>query len=397
MKHQLRSVALNPALSDKLIKLKEDALKYEEQLAKKLTAHYIGNKEMTDRFIRAGGYEGDNLNTKIIKAFYWAAISGVPPKAYEEYINAALNHEVDEWVESHEEEVAAFFLNDPGFQDVVDSLVSNTEKQLVYMLADILTVKSGIQTDVFSKSSVAQGKFAAGNKKEGAVFTTIGKNIAKNKLGPGVIIQDTSPHEFQESVLYDINLIFSDFNFPIEVKSGIAKDYLHSSFEYGTFSSTSLGGGVDSNGKHLRDNTYRELLDTVGMSAQELVQEIINGNVVEDSIHRFIINSAIDYIDWRIRKGKYPVFGNTVHSNTASEIITGLLQGKGTIDNLTYKASVGKKYYDIVTGYAKNMSDGGVDFTDRNIRDIQKSALDRAFKNQAITPKFKSKIWYGKR
>lgn len=397
MKRQLRSIVLTPTLNDKLLKLQQDALKYEEQLAKKLTTHYAGDAEMMNKFVRAGGYEGNNINTKIIKAFYWVAISGQPPKVYEDYINAALNHEVDKWIESHEEEVATFFLNDPGFQDVVDSLVSNTEKQLVYMLADILTAQSGIQTDVFSKSSAAQGKFAAGNKKEGAVFTTIGKNIAKNKLGPGVLIQDTSPHEFQESVLYDINLIFSDFNFPIEVKSGIAKDYLASSFEYGTFSSTSLGGGMDSNGKHLRDSTYRELLDTVGMSAQELVQEIINGNVAEDSIHRFIINSAIDYIDWRIRKGKYPVFGNMVHSNTASEIITGLLQGKGTVDNLTYKASVGKKYYDIVTGYAKNMSDGGVDFTDRDIREIQRSALDRAFKSQAITPKFKSKIWYGKR
>ena len=380
-----------------LSSLKNDALKAEKILADRLRQFYLGNKEMSTKFSKASGYGdyvGENDNSKIIKVFYWAAVNGKPPKIYSDYVASILKDEVNDFTEKNSKEIAEFFLDNSGFVDVMDSLGSNLKKALELSLKAVALISvTGKDSQNFMGQSKQYESYTKGNNIEGEVFSTIAKNIVKGSLGSGVTVEDTSPHLFKNSVLYDIMINIGDFGLPIEVKSGIQKNYKRSSFEFGTFSSTSLGGGIDKYGKHLLDNTYQELLSTVGERAQEVVQQMIEGQKADDAMTTFMIDTSLDYVDWRMRNGNYPIFGNAVHSNTASEIIQGLMNGLGSIDTSTYTIS----NEDVYTTYVNDLKKGEVNFTDIVIRSAQKEALDKAFRAKSITPKFRAQLWYGRR
>lgn len=367
-------INITPELAVKLKTLQTDADKQEAALAQKLNQYYLSNKELRNKFIQATGWSdkmGSNDNVKIIKQYYYYLTSG----SGDFLIEAILNDTIDKLKEENKEPIYKI-AQDIGLQEVLRQFKTNT----------ILKQFAITEDDINS-----YGSYAGGNKVEADTFANIMKNIMKKNLGDGIEIKDTSPHEFQKSILYDIEMSVDDFPFNMEVKAGIKKNYLDSSFKFGTFSSTSLGGGAE-RGKHLHDDTYVTLLPLIGQVAKDLLKAIYNGEVTNAVVTKYAIDSALVYLEWRIRNGDFPVFVNEKDINTCSEIIEGILQGRAYIDYSSYQLKFGKTK-EAITKYETSPL---IDFMNGDIRAIQKEALAQALKENRITPQFKSTVWYGK-
>ena len=98
------------------------------------------------------------------------------------------------------------------------------------------------------------------------------------------------------------------------------------------------------------------------------------------------------HLKWRIDTGRYPVFVRNKQINTCSEIIDGLLKGKGSVEH-TQAYETGDKTNRLMTIYEVSPY---ISFMDEKIKQIQSDALEKAIKERVITPAFKSTIWYGK-
>lgn len=371
-------IIITPQLATKLQVLLTEADRQEANLAKKLSSYYIKNPELSSKLFQATKWNdsnsnGHNPNVKIIKQYYHYLTSGNG----DWIVNHILNETVDTLSEDKQEYIKQIAM-DKGFQEVIRQLKTNT----------ILK-----QFSVTEGDKGLYGSYAGGNKAEANTFANIIKNIANKNLGSGIKISNTSPHEFKNSILYDIEMTVDNFPFNMEVKAGIANDYNRSSFKFGTFSSNSLGGGINSNGRRLHDDTYASLLPLIGQTAQELVVAIYRNGVTDKIIERYAVNSALAYLEWRIREAQYPIFVNEKNINTCSEIIRGLLNGKGYVDYESYKLKLDNTR-DAITLYQTSPF---IDFMNDEIRTIQAEALKKAFKENRLTPQFKSTVWYGKK
>lgn len=369
------AINITPELATRLTVLLGEADRQEAALVDKLNQYYLPNPELREKLFKATTWsdaKGHNSNVKVIKQYYYHLTSGRGDWLVEHILNNTV-----EGLTKDKQDIIAKMSADMGFQEVLRQFKTNT----------ILK-----QFSVTEEDKNSYGAFAGGNKAEANTFANIIKNIANKGLGQGIHISDTSPHEFKNSILYDIEMSIDGFPFNMEVKAGISDKYANSSFKFGTFSSTALGGGVDAKGNHLRDETYATLLPLIGETAKDLVKAIYKGEVSEKVIEKYAIDSALVYLEWRIREAQYPIFVNEKQINTCSEIIKGLLEGKGYVDYQSYKVSF-TNTRDAITQYQTSPF---IDFMNGEIKDIQREALRQAFRENRLTPQFKSTVWYGK-
>lgn len=350
-----------------LITLKSVAETQESELAKKLQTFYFSDPQIHKILVSSADYSsskwGDNPNTKAIKAYY-KYITSIGSDS-EFIVDAILKGTVDK-LNPENQEVVRTLAADKGFQAVLEEFKKN----------DKLKVSDSIY-----------GAYAAGNKEEANTFAQIIKNLMKKDLlGKGIKISDTSPHEFKNSILYDIEMSIDDFPFNMEVKTGINDDYLRSHFKYGTFSSTALKGG------YKNDDTYKTLLPIIGVVAKDLVNAIVKGGVTDKVINDFAIRSALEYIKWRMQEGHFPIFVRNKQINTCSEIINGFLQGKGSVVQDEFRINLNDTK-SVISQYSTSPY---IDFMDGKIKEIQHEALKEALKNKKSKLHFKSTVWYGK-
>ena len=373
------AINITPELATRLTILLGEADRQEEALAMKLNQYYFPNQELRKKLLQATAWtdaKGHNSNVKVIKQYYYFLTSGTG----DWLVDAILNDTVEQ-LTNERQDIAAEIGADIGFQEVLRQFKTNT------ILKQFAT-----HVDADPDEKGKYGAYAGGNKVEANTFANIIKNIIKQGLGKGIQISNTSPHEFKNSVLYDIEMSIDGFPFNMEVKAGIHDKYANSYFKFGTFSSTSLGGGVDYKGEHLHDDTYAKLLPLIGQTAKDLVKAIYKGNISEKVVEKFAVDSALTYLEWRIREAQYPIFVNEKQINTCSEIIKGLLEGKGYVDYQSYKVSF-TNTRDAVTQYQTIPS---IDFMNGEIREIQREALQQALRENRLTPQFRSTVWYGK-
>lgn len=370
------AIQITPERATELLGLASAAQMQEKALANELQSFYFQNSELKKTFNSWINYSvnmGATPEIRIIKGYY-KYITSIGTSDF--LIDHILNDTINDLQEDNQK-IATRIVADFGLRTVLKEFTKNKN----------LAAKT---TDLEQKQNYE--KFAYGNKTEATTYAQIIKNLMSKKLGKGIKIHDTSPHEFQESVLFDIGMSINDFPFNMEVKSGIQDDYMRSRFDYGSFSQAALAGGVNVIGEHLRDDTYKALLPTIGLVAEELVNAIYNGNVTNRVIENFAVNSAIAYIKWRMDSGHYPVFVKNKQINTCSEIINGLLQGKGYVDLTNFKLEMDNTR-NVITRFSTSPY---VDFMDGEIKNIQKKALEEALKKRAVLPRFKARVSYGK-
>ena len=102
--------------------------------------------------------------------------------------------------------------------------------------------------------------YARGNYTELHLFEGL-YNGLKQAYGENVVLSDTSPREYGDSIRYDINILLSlpdedDLDINIESKKGVSDFYTNSKFDLGTFSDT--GFSFKKN-----ENTYAKLIDSL--------------------------------------------------------------------------------------------------------------------------------------
>ena len=258
-------------------------------------------------------------------------------------------------------------------------------------------------------TSKKQYTYARGNYAELHLFEGL-YNGLKKEFGDNIVLVDTSPKNYENSIRYDINVLLSlpdkdDLDINIESKKGVTESYIDSKFDLGTFSDT--GFSLKSNEK-----IYASLIDSLQKDFYKFINTATKTSTETDKwVREQLVDWSIQYIKWRLNNN-FPIFASDVNGgniNLSSEIIKGFqLNPGGSVeytlgDMLTFvnldttynyhgQANIAR-YISTKTDISKRTLEEYVKGSGWIKRKDFKTTFQRGTK---ITPLFKATVWYGK-
>jgi len=327
---------------------------------------------------------------------------------------------IEEISDGHGEAIKQFFYNfykttnrydsSKVFTSYIDKYADELNKAIGLNQDELIEYGIGSLMDELKRNLGEKNiTYARGNYAELHLFEGL-YNGLKAAYGDNVVISDTSPREYGDSIRYDINILLSlpdedDLDINIESKKGISNTYTDSRFDLGTFSDT--GFSFKKNEK-----TYASLIDSLQQDFYNFIRTSTKSTQATDAwVQEQLVDWSIQYINWRINHN-FPIFASDVDGgkiNLSSEIIQGFKTNPGGFveyvlgDMFTFVLLDNTYKYGGGLGTARYTSSKGQ--IDKKVLEeyvkgsgwLERTNYDNVFKKGTkITPLFKATVWYGK-
>ena len=327
---------------------------------------------------------------------------------------------IEEIPSGHGEAIKMFFHNfykttqqydsNKIFNSYIEKYAQELQKQIGFNEDELIEYGIGSLMEEL-KRNLGEKKvsYAKGNYAELHLFEGL-YNGLKEAYGENVVLSDTSPREYGNSIRYDINILLSlpdedDLDINIESKKGVADSYTASHFDLGTFSDT--GFSLKKN-----EGVYASLIESLQKDFYTFIATSTKTTQATDLwVQKQLIDWSIQYIRWRL-SNNFPIFASDVKGgqvNLSSEIIQGFKANPGGYveyvlgDMFTFVLLDDTYRYRGGLGTARYTS--SKDAIDRKVLEeyvkgsgwLERANYGNIFKKGTkITPMFKATVWYGK-